>query len=370
MQLTTYDGIDYFPITQTDIPQGSPAIYVPNEMIITSTKTYNEFPSLATVESQLTAAGLDDKLPLFRIFYKIIAEYEKGSDSYYYNWLNSLPRTYNNGASMTYDCFDCLPPYAAYCAMADRTNLLNFQKAVRPLGGPSAAPFSETILNDGDILKWAYNIAITRSIDMNGERIIAPMVDMLNHSSEPNCQITYDGQDCYAIALVDIPAGSPLSITYGDANDSTPLFANYGFLTEDSPGTFCKVMHMVKEIEEMGYSFSDLLFYKDGNISPAVFDVVLYHVLKKNNEGEAQTYYQAVMNGDEATKQQYQNQYWSYTKEELQNHVDKLLEDIDKWSSTASQMDLNTHPRAPLIIQHNEFVKNIFLAVKPNLDNM
>ena len=63
--------------------------------------------------------------------------------------------------------FPYRPPYAGYCAQADRLNLLNFQKIVRPLGGPSLAPFSEVILNDGEILKWVYNVAVTRSIDMS-----------------------------------------------------------------------------------------------------------------------------------------------------------------------------------------------------------
>lgn len=127
---------------------------------------------------------------------------------------------------------------------------------------------------------------------------------------------------------------------------------------------------MLKEIEELGYGFSDLLFYKNGEISPEVYAVVLYHVLKKSDQGLAQTYYQAVMNGDEATKSQYQDQYWQYTKEELQKHVNGLLMDLDQWSATANSYDLNTHPRVPLILQHNAYVKETFLAVKAQLDNM
>ncbi len=43
-------------------------------------------------------------------------------------------------------------------------------------------------------------------------------------------------------------------------------------------------MHMLGEMEELGYGFSDLLFYKNGEISPEVYDVVLYHVLKKSDD--------------------------------------------------------------------------------------
>ncbi|KAL7547212.1 hypothetical protein ACHAWF_010530 [Thalassiosira exigua] len=371
VELTSYDGADYFPVTQAGIPAGTPVMYVPSDLVFSSSKAAQEFGApLSQCESQLTQAGLQDKVPLFRIFWKVLAEYEKGDQSPWFQWLNSLPRFHNNGASMTYECFDCLPPYAAYLASAERQNFVNFQKAVGR-ASPGASPFSPNVLNDGEALKWAYNVAMTRSIEINGERYIAPMADMFNHQCNPSIEISYDANgDCYAYSTTDIPAGSPLCVSYGDPTDPTPLFANFGFLDESSPGTFCKLMNMLKEMEELGYSFADLLFFKNGDISPQVYDVVLYHVLKSNDASLAQEYYQAVMNGNEATKNQYQEQYWQYTKEELQKHVDGLLIDLDKWSALAQTYDRNTHPRVPIILQHNGFVKETFLKVKANLDNM
>ena len=38
---------------------------------------------------------------VFRLMVKVLAEYEKGTDSPFYPWLNSLPRRFYNGASMT-----------------------------------------------------------------------------------------------------------------------------------------------------------------------------------------------------------------------------------------------------------------------------
>lgn len=204
---------------------------------------------------------------------------------------------------------------------------------------------------------------------MNGERIIAPLADMFNHGTETEVEISYDGNgDCYAMAQYDIPAGSQLRISYGDPTDPTPLFARYGFLDESSPGTFCKLMKMRDEMEALGYTYANLLFYRDsGAISPEVYDVVLYHVLLKNDPGTAQEFYQAVMSGQQSP---YHEQYWPYIKEELQKHVDGTLRDLDKWSQKANSYDLNTHPRVPLILQHNAFVKQTFLNVKANLDYM
>jgi len=232
--------------------------------------------------------------------------------------------------------------------------------------------FSEEILKNVTVLKWAYNVALTRSIEINGERVIAPLANMFNHGTETEVEISYDENgDCYAYASVDIPAGSPLRISYGDPTDPTPLFAKYGFLDESSPGTFCKLMTMKQEMETLGYTYANLLFYREtGGISPEVFDVVLYHVLFKSDEGLANQFYQAVMNRDEGTKSQFHDQYWQYTKEELQKHVDGTLRDLDRWSAKANSYDLNTHPRVPLILQHNSFVKETFMRVKGNLDMM
>lgn len=177
VQLTSYDGKDYFPVTQMDIPAGSPVMYVPNDVIFTSSKAANEFgQSLQMCEMPLIQAGLQDRIPLFRVFFKILYEYQNGENSPWYPWLNSLPRIYNTGASMTYACFDCLPPYAAYMALSERQNFVNFQKAVR-----NTDLFMEDILKNVTVLKWCYNVALTRSLDMNGERVIAPMADMVSY---------------------------------------------------------------------------------------------------------------------------------------------------------------------------------------------
>lgn len=79
------------------------------------------------------------------------------------------------------------------------------------------------------IIRSSYidNVALTRSIEnFDGERCIAPMADMFNHHAEPQVEISYDGNgDCYATAIVDIPAGSEMRTSYGDPTDPTPLFA-------------------------------------------------------------------------------------------------------------------------------------------------
>jgi hypothetical protein len=360
------DGKDYFAATESDIPAGSPVICVPSELVITSSKVAQEFGgSLSEAENRLIRGGLEDKIPLFRLYIKILYELEQGENSPYYTYLNSLPRSYNTGASMTFACFDCLPPYAAWLAMQERQTSVNFQKAAK------LTPVSEPILENICALKWAYNVALTRSVDWYGERCLAPMADMFNHGSEAEVEVSFDEEgNCIAYATTDVPAGSPLRRSYGDSRNPSPIFASYGFLDESAPATFCKLMDTKLEMEELGYTYSDLLFYKTGEISPEVYDVVLYSILKKNDLDQANAFYQAVVSGDEDTKAQYHGSYWPYTKDELCKHVDGTLKDLARWSAKAQSYDLNTHPRVPVILHHNDFVKQTFWNVKANLDSM
>ena len=176
------DGLeDYGVVTTQDLFAGSPVLFVPNHLILSSSATDNNGDSsqMNMAEEQLVEAGLleDEEIPLFRLFVQILVEYEKGADSPYYAWLNALPRRYNNGAAMTYACFDCLPPYVALLAKQQRATFKKFHKVLHYV------PFIDGILYmDRHLVKFAYNVAVTRSLDgENGEKRIVPLADMVRN---------------------------------------------------------------------------------------------------------------------------------------------------------------------------------------------
>ncbi len=116
-RLYSEDGSDYQLVTQSPIPGGSTVIYVPAEVVLSSERVVSEFGgSLQQAENVLVQMdkGTKARLPLFRLMVKILAEYDAGPDSPFYPWLNSLPRQFYNGVSMTEACFACLPPYAGW----------------------------------------------------------------------------------------------------------------------------------------------------------------------------------------------------------------------------------------------------------------
>jgi hypothetical protein len=143
----------------------------------------------------------------------------------------------------------------------------------------------------------------------------------------------------------------------------------YGFLDYSSPATFCKIMipNPTQELVNMGYDHSKMLFYKDtGEVSPEVWDVLLYQILERD-PGQRQTFYDAHMDGDYQTKQAYHDQYYVETSAALINHVDTFLNQLDDLAQQTIGRDLSVHPRLPLIQQHNDFVRETFLKVRANV---
>lgn len=89
---------------------------------------------------------------------------------------------------------------------------------------------------------------------------------------------------------------------------------------------------------------------------------------------EQQAFYQAHMVGDEGTKQYYHEQYFPDTLAALRKHVDYLVNELDELSENSwrktFRKDENRHPRLPIILEHNNFVRDIFELVQQNLDSM
>jgi len=365
-QLTTEDGLDFSVMTTQDLPAESPVLFVPNQLILSSTKSFEEIGRMEDAERRLVSAKASDHVPQFYLFLKILYEFEMGEQSAWYPWLNSLPRYYSNGASMTPFCFDCLPPLASNLAMGERIRFIQFFQALKYVDF-----LSDYTKNSKELAKWAFAVVYTRGFKTyDGDFTIVPVGDMFNHGTETELDVNFDENGNYfAYTSRDVPAGSPLRMMYGDPTNPSHLLARYGFLDESSPATFCKIMvpRPSQKLKDIGYDESRMVFFKDtGDVSPEVYDVLLYQLLESDPQNQ-QAFYNAHMSGDYNTKQQFHEHYYPQTSAALRDHVDTFLQDLEELSNKGIDVDISTHPRLPLIMQHNEFVKNTFLTVRSQL---
>lgn len=95
---------------------------------------------------------------------------------------------------------------------------------------------------------------------------------------------------------------------------------------------------------------------------------LLGQILGEKNRQDQKVFYEACLNGDDETKGVYLNQYYYEIYDRMKKHIDKFLNELTELEGKAVRVDENSHPRIGMIREHNNFVKDIFLAVKENVD--
>ena len=99
--------------TDIDTPSGSPVLFVPESLILSSSKAMDELRTSEMYEAEQIlindADGDESTLPQYYLMLKILVEVQKGTQSDWYQWLNSLPRYFSNAGKsalvLFYDCF-------------------------------------------------------------------------------------------------------------------------------------------------------------------------------------------------------------------------------------------------------------------------
>mmetsp|Transcript_21765 Transcript_21765/g.44750 ORF Transcript_21765/g.44750 Transcript_21765/m.44750 type:complete len:491 (-) Transcript_21765:285-1757(-) len=374
IELYNGQGADWQWRAKQDIPAGQTVLYVPPSIVLTSNSAVAEFgENLQIAEYYLMQLDEDaeERLPLFRLMVKILAEYEKGEMSIYYSWLNSLPRRFYNGVSMTDNCFECLPRYPALLAAKEKNHFYRIVDAIRQ----GTLPLSEETIYNDDTLQWAYNVALTRYQEFWEpvyQKVIPPLADLFNHGSNPNVQISFDAEgNCFAYTIDNVPAGALLTVSLGDPTNPTPLFAQYGFLYDDCKTLFCQAIHLQPQIDELGYEYKDLLIQTEsGEIAYKVWDIFLYKLLLENDPDSASAFYTACTTNDEKTKEEYHEYYYQYTKDVMKSHVDSIIDEVNTLTAKAKSLPLSSYPRVPMIVAHNELMGQTFAMTKEILDSL
>lgn len=183
---TGEDGTDVGVATARDLPAGSPVLFVPSGVTLSSDRALRELGRVDAAEDLFGRLSAADQLPQFYLFLKILAEYEMGDRSPWHPWLNSLPRYFSNGSSMThFCCSECLPPLVGKLALNERTRFKQFFRALKFVDF-----LSEQTRSNKKLAKWAFAVVYTRSFqvgigDAHNDVRIVPMADMVRMYGMP-----------------------------------------------------------------------------------------------------------------------------------------------------------------------------------------
>ncbi len=176
--LTSDDGgFDVYAMTTTDLPTGSPILTIPEHMILSSNKAMAELRTegMSEAEKIIKSVNAESEFRQYYLMLKLLVEYEKGMESPWYQWLNSLPRYYTNAASMTPFCCLCLPSLMRKLTVQERGYLQRLGVSSIKL-----VPYlNEDTKYDVDLCTWVYQIVYTRSFESaDGDLKIVPLADV------------------------------------------------------------------------------------------------------------------------------------------------------------------------------------------------
>lgn len=104
-----------------------------------------------------------------------------------------------------------------------------------------------------------YTLTRSRVLSINDEMVLAPIIDMVNHSFEPNCEVTgkYVANNSFVIlkSAKAIEPEEELSISYGEISNNE-LFFKYNFVVSPNPYSYMVVRLNYEEAED----YADILF--------------------------------------------------------------------------------------------------------------
>ena len=166
---------------------------------------------------------------------------------------------------------------------------------------------------------------------------------------------------------------TPLLSCHADPTNPSRLLATYGFHDTSPPATYCKLFPDLdvvgQDLVEMGFDYTTMVFYPEsGGISEQVWDVMLYTLLAQQDRNAQQQFYQAHKAGDANTKQQFHQYYLTQTASALVNHIDEILAEISYCDGKLNSGQYFDNMQ--MIAGHNEFVRQTFLKVRANLQQM
>ena len=121
---------------------------------------------------------------------------------------------------------------------------------------------------------WAFSTVSARSLVLNNENVIempdeavtmiVPLLDMINHSLEPNCIVlpyhdkVSDTSFLTLQTLKPVSENEQLTICYGNDLPNTHLIQKYGFVTRENPVKKLVVTLPFHEYETIAYEETPL----------------------------------------------------------------------------------------------------------------
>ena len=366
-----------------DAARGSTILTVPTSLVLCSKDLPDEVEKALGKRGKrrLDSAGVSQYVLEFRLMVRLLVEWSLGDSSDWQLWISSLPTEFDT--SLYWDDVErmYLSPYVGALADFQRLQFDAFCAGIRDLAEVYSPLERLLVENDEDILRWAFSVVFTRSWRSRSglDATIVPLGDMLNHCEDTEVEVVddveisgsnhEDSNISVAFTLTkSIEEGSEIHLSYGPHSPANFL-AVFGFVDETMTTVPSHVdipnSQSIPELVKLGATKRRKMVYgRDGQISDAVWDCVLYTTLNGRPDEQA-AFYLAAMEGNLAAKAQIHTKYALEIALSLCAHVENLLATYpDPGNPVCSEI---IHPRALLLMRYNEIMRDAYNNVKDRL---
>ena len=341
------------------------------------------------VMTTLRPGGLDAYAGEFFLMLRLLQEVAACKDESGQNscclgpWLESLPTDFDMGIYFDDLERSYLSQLASKLLDLQERQLAAFRMACDALvdcDGKHASLFEseDSKYADGDMIKWAFSVVFSRSwrspSDPDDARIV-PLADNFNHGENANVIVEEpEGENgvTQVVLKTDVERDTELKLSYGPGYDPSRFLIIFGFFDDTVREVFCGIAFTdaTEELVHLGAADRSAMIYRDdGAISNAVWDSTLYVTLAQKPE-EQEAFYKARINDDAETFQELHRKYRLEIALSLKNHADAVLqtEYLVPTDQELSKINVKEHPRLPMILRHNRFMRKVFSNVRDRLE--
>ncbi|KAM7255189.1 hypothetical protein ACFE04_020430 [Oxalis oulophora] len=250
VKITTLDdnnkglGLGLGLVAFEDIPKGSDLIVLPNHIPL-------KFDANDAVLLHL-ATKVPEELWVMKLGLKLLQERAKVG-SFWWSYISNLPETYTVPIFFPGEDIKNLQ----YAPLLHQINkrcrfLLDFDKEVKNTLQnlkPNHHPFGGQDV-DASSLGWAMSAVSSRAFRLHGQKLsdgtrsnvpmMLPLIDMCNHSFDPNARIIQEQDPTDSNMLIKVVAESTIKqndslfLNYGPLNNDL-LLLDYGFVSDSNP---------------------------------------------------------------------------------------------------------------------------------------
>ena len=377
----------------TAFSKGTPIMTIPHELILSSSDpdlfTYHDGKLYETIVSSMKESNMEYYTPECLLITLLLWETSKGSDSPWYPYIQTLPKSYTTGIYMDevekshlkrfafefvkqqeYQYNSCKQTilHDAYASDVLPTTLQNLLQAMKEKKKIEKVTNAESKKNDDggedillfdstdDLFKWAFSVVFTRSwrtpardleegnSSLLPEATLVPLGDMFNHDSMKSNvapSILDDGS-------VQLSLKSDIEIMNGESDDdaasiSSSLYLSYGLFYQparylvmfgfwDRSNLYMDAnLTIPTELSNCMDPSSLIVSTNNGGVTQDVFNLAIYHFLLAQNADDgddAQRFLVALQSQDESTIHELSTRYELEGALYLRLHVLKIISDV------------------------------------------